>query len=92
MRQEQFEVLALVLPCGQGSLLESKGLSVFSTSFPQIAACCASFGFEWQRNFTLHNFTSFRGHSSHSENHGLKRLTRSKKHKSRSGMPWIETI
>jgi hypothetical protein len=68
MRQEPFEILALVVPCGQGSFPGiGRPERVLNEFFPT-AACCASFGFAWQRNSRLHKLTSFRGHFSHNEN------------------------
>jgi hypothetical protein len=72
MRQEPLEILAPVLPCGQGGLSRAGGPSAFSTSFFQTAACSASFGFVWQRNCTSRKFTSFREDFSHNENYVIR--------------------
>src|SRR5258708_1061105 len=47
MRQEPFEILVLVLPCGQGNFPGIGRLEGVLSEFFQTAACFASFGFAW---------------------------------------------
>jgi len=64
MRQEPLEILALALPCGQGSLPSTGRLERVLNEFFETRSCWASLGFAWQRNCKSLNFTSFREHFS----------------------------
>jgi hypothetical protein len=67
-RQERFEILAIVLPCGQGRFpVVGRPERVLNEFFPN-GPCSASFGFAWQRNTESGKYTSFREHFSHNEN------------------------
>jgi hypothetical protein len=72
MRQEPFEILVLVLLCGQGNFPGIGRPERVLNEFFQTAACSASFGFAWQRTITSRKFTSFREHFSRCENSGIR--------------------
>ena len=72
MRQVPLEILALVLPCGQGNFPGIGKLERVLNEIFQTAACSASFGSAWQKNCMSRNYTSFREHFSHNENFAFR--------------------
>jgi hypothetical protein len=68
LRQEPIEILALVLPCGQGNFPEFGRFERVLNEPSRTAACSVSFGFALQRNDSSDNYTSFREHFSHNGN------------------------